>query len=112
MEETPKGLDPLALLTPVADILRSATASEESSSYQGSVDVSYDEQALDQLMGRYEHLAARMAALSEGGAPVPAPEPHIRDEDGFPEPEPRKKKQRRRKRAKETAGFEGQVGPV
>ena len=43
-------MDPLRLLTPIQDVLASST-SEESSSYQGSVEYRDDEAALDALMG-------------------------------------------------------------
>ena len=100
------------------------TASHTASSQATASSQPYDEDALDALMGRCEHLSARLAAYER----EPAARPRgaaVSNEPGdsvassvtndFPAPEPvempPKKRQRRRrkgrKHARDAAGFEG-----
>mmetsp|Transcript_20133 Transcript_20133/g.62045 ORF Transcript_20133/g.62045 Transcript_20133/m.62045 type:complete len:117 (-) Transcript_20133:44-394(-) len=111
--------DPLDLLPPLSDVLGPSSSPEPSEGTEStcSYDVD-DEGAIEALMGRYEHLAARFSAFADddaaarrergaGGDAAPADD----DADAFPAPAPvprPRKRQRRKKKAPPAAGFEGQ----
>ena len=120
---------PISSLPPISALLSPSPPTESSSDGTESTASSqpYDEDALDALMGRCEHLSARLAAYERepaarprGAATSSSNEPGDSvassiTNDEFPAPEPvempPKKRQRRRrkgrKHARDAAGFEG-----
>ena len=120
---------PISSLPPISALLSPSPPTESSSDGTESTASSqpYDEDALDALMGRCEHLSARLAAYERepaarprGAATSSSNEPGDSvassiSNDFFPAPEPvempPKKRQRRRrkgrKHARDAAGFEG-----
>ena len=120
---------PISSLPPISALLSPSPPTESSSDGTESTASSqpYDEDALDALMGRCEHLSARLAAYERepaarprGAATSSSNEPGDSvassiTNDFFPAPEPvelpPKKRQRRRrkgrKHARDAAGFEG-----
>ena len=116
---------PLSSLPPISAVL-SPSPPESDGTESTASSQPYDEDALDALMGRCEHLSARLAAYEREpaarprGAATSSNEPgdsvasSITNDD-FPAPEPvempPKKRQRRRrkgrKHARDAAGFEG-----
>ena len=119
---------PISSLPPISSVLSPSPPTESSSDGTESTASSqpYDEDALDALMGRCEHLSARLAAYEREPAARPRGAATSSDEPGdsvassitndeFPAPEPvempPKKRQRRRrkgrKHARDAAGFEG-----
>ena len=117
---------PLSSLPPISAVL-SPSPPESDGTESTASSQPYDEDALDALMGRCEHLSARLAAYERepaarprGAATSSSNEPGDSvassiTNDEFPAPEPvempPKKRQRRRrkgrKHARDAAGFEG-----
>ena len=120
---------PISSLPPISSVLSPSPPTESSSDGTESTASSqpYDDDALDALMGRCEHLSARLAAyerepaarprgaaISSSNEPGDSVASSITN-DFFPAPEPvempPKKRQRRRrkgrKHARDAAGFEG-----
>ena len=117
---------PLSSLPPMSAVL-SPSPPESDGTESTASSQPYDEDALDALMGRCEHLSARLAAYERepaarprGAATSSSNEPGDSvassiTNDEFPAPEPvempPKKRQRRRrkgrKHARDAAGFEG-----
>ena len=117
---------PLSSLPPISAVL-SPSPPESDGTESTASSQPYDEDALDALMGRCEHLSARLAAyerepaarprgaaISSSNEPGDSVASSITN-DFFPAPEPvempPKKRQRRRrkgrKHARDAAGFEG-----
>ena len=117
---------PLSSLPPISAVL-SPSPPESDGTESTASSQPYDDDALDALMGRCEHLSARLAAYERepaarprGAATSSSNEPGDSvassiTNDEFPAPEPvempPKKRQRRRrkgrKHARDAAGFEG-----
>ena len=115
---------PLSSLPPISAVL-SPSPPESDGTESTASSQPYDEDALDALMGRCEHLSARLAAYERapparprGAATSNEPADSVASSittDDFPAPEPvempPKKRQRRRrkgrKHARDAAGFEG-----
>ena len=117
---------PLSSLPPISAVL-SPSPPESDGTESTASSQPYDEDALDALMGRCEHLSARLAAYERepaarprGAATSSSNEPGDSvassiTNDEFPAPEPvempPKKRQRRRrkgrKHGRDAAGFEG-----
>ena len=117
---------PLSTLPPISAVL-SPSPPESDGTESTASSQPYDDDALDALMGRCEHLSARLAAYERepaarprGAATSSSNEPGDSvassiTNDEFPAPEPvempPKKRQRRRrkgrKHARDAAGFEG-----
>ena len=117
---------PLSTLPPISAVL-SPSPPESDGTESTASSQPYDDDALDALMGRCEHLSARLAAyerepaarprgaaISSSNEPGDSVASSITN-DEFPAPEPvempPKKRQRRRrkgrKHARDAAGFEG-----
>ena len=119
---------PISSLPPISSVLSPSPPESSSDGTESTASSQpYDEDALDALMGRCEHLSARLAAyerepaarprgaaISSSNEPGDSVASSITN-DFFPAPEPvempPKKRQRRRrkgrKHARDAAGFEG-----
>ena len=116
---------PISSLPPISSVLSPSPPESSSDGTESTASSQpYDDDALDALMGRCEHLSARLAAY-ERAPPARPRGAAVSNEPGdsvassvtndFPAPEPvempPKKRQRRRrkgrKHARDAAGFEG-----